>query len=65
MFCMMAGMLVLAAGAIALISGQPPWFLLPLGVVLFFASCMPWRRRANGRQATTNRTGVARLRRSN
>ena len=37
---------ILALGAVAIIavSGQFPWFLVPLSVFLFFASCMPWRR---------------------
>jgi hypothetical protein len=38
------GILALGAVGIIAISGQFPWFLLPLGVFLFFASCLPWRR---------------------
>jgi len=42
--CPVLGILALGAVAIIAISGQFPWFLLPLGVFLFFASCLPWRR---------------------
>jgi hypothetical protein len=43
-FCPVLGILALGAVGIIAISGQFPWFLLPLGVFLFFASCLPWRR---------------------
>lgn len=43
-FCPFLGILALAAIGIVTISGQFPWFVLPLGVFVFFASCLPWRR---------------------
>jgi hypothetical protein len=43
-FCPVLGILALGAVGIIAISGQFPWFLLPLGVFVFFASCLPWRR---------------------
>ena len=42
--CPVLGILALGAVAIIAVSGQFPWFLLPLSVFLFFASCLPWRR---------------------
>lgn len=38
------GILALAAIGVDLISGQFPWFFVSLGVFVFFASCLPWRR---------------------
>ncbi|MEA3276417.1 MAG: hypothetical protein U9Q81_14240, partial [Pseudomonadota bacterium] len=38
------GILALATIAVVVVGGHFPWFLLPLGIFLFFASCLPWRR---------------------
>jgi hypothetical protein len=43
-FCPMLGILLLAAIGIISISGQFPWFIFPLGIFLFFTSCLPWRQ---------------------
>lgn len=43
-FCPMLGILALATIGVVLISGQFPWFFLPLVVFVYFASCLPWKR---------------------
>jgi len=42
--CQLAWMIGLASLAVVAVTGQFPWFLLSLGVVLFFSSCMPLRQ---------------------
>lgn len=36
-------LLALGALAIVIVSGDFPWFLLPLGLFLFFGCCLSWR----------------------
>jgi len=36
-------LLALGALAILVVSGDFPWFLLPLGLFLFFGCCLSWR----------------------
>jgi fatty acid desaturase len=44
LFCPFLAILALAAVAVIVVSGQFPWFVLPLAVFFFFASCLPWKR---------------------
>lgn len=44
LFCPFLAILALAAIAVVVVSGQFPWFVIPLGVFVFFASCLPWKR---------------------
>ncbi len=41
-------LLALGALAIVTVSGDFPWFLLPLGLFLFFGCCLSWRQRQPG-----------------
>lgn len=44
LLCPLLGILALATIAVVTVSGQFPWFLLALGPIAFFASCLPWKR---------------------